>query len=633
MSVGSHEEIRNEGAILVTGVDHILDSVGAIGQDLAPVPRAPEDNGCAALDRSVFVYSDLNFLIPELVTGVQFRKGPYYAQEGDFSAAGSAHVNYANVLAQPIASASLGQDGWGRLLLAASPKVGEGTLLGAIELNGNDGPWDLPDDYRRINGVVRYSRGKVQNAFSLTGLFYGARWHATDQVPDRAIERGLISRFGAIDGTDGGRTARYSVVADYQRTSHSALTRVTAFASRYRLNLFSNFTFALDDPEHGDQFEQVDRRWVAGGRVAQTRKMRWGDRLGENTFGVQVRNDDIPVVGLYRTEARTRRSTTRQDAVTQTSVGVFAENELRWLPWLRTTAGIRVDGYRFDVRADDPANSGTTRSGLVSPKGGAVFGPWRNTELYVNAGTGYHSNDARGSTISRDPLTGEPAEPGTPLVRAKGAEVGFRTVAIPRMQSTVALWRLDFDSELLFLGDAGTTEAGRPSRRYGIEWTNYARLSSKVNADADLAWSRARFTNTRSGGGVHPWRRRTGRLARTDARTATRILRQRPDALLRRAAAHGRRHRQVGAYQPRQRAARLSRDAAHRSRRRRFQSVRHQGQRHRLFLYVEAAGRARCRSRRHSHASGAPAHGPARAQNPVLRTKTEKKLAVAVGLR
>jgi hypothetical protein len=449
-------------------------------------------------------YSDLNFLIPELVTGVQFRKGPYYAQDGDFSAAGSANVNYANVLVHPIVSASAGEDGWGRLLLAASPRLGAGTLLGAVELKGNDGPWDLPDDYRKFNGVVRYSRGNTQNAFSVTSLVYVASWDATDQVPDRAIQSGLIGRFGHIDATNGGRTARYSVAADYQRTSGNAVTRASAFVSRYRLNLFSNFTYFLDDAERGDQFEQADRRWVTGGRVSQTRRLRWGSRFGENTFGVQVRNDRIPAVGLYHTQGRERISTTRQDSVTQTSIGAFAENELRWLPWLRTSAGVRVDSYHLDVEAETAVNSGSRSSGLVSPKGGAIFGPWRSTELYVNAGFGYHSNDARGSTIAVDPSTGDPAERVTPLVRAKGAEIGFRTIAIPRLQSTVALWRLDLASELLFVGDAGTTEASRPSRRYGIEWTNFARLAPTVSADADLAWSRARFTDDDPAGAFIP---------------------------------------------------------------------------------------------------------------------------------
>ena len=430
-------------------------------------------------------YSDLNFLIPELVTGVQFKKGPYSAEEGDFSAAGSANINYANVLAQPIASVSAGGDGWGRLLMAASPRVGNGVLLGALELDHNDGPWTRPDDYQNVNGVLRFSRGDTQNAFSLTGLAYSGEWNSTDQVPDRAIDDGRISRFGNIDPSDGGRTARYSTVADFQHTSSSALTRVTAFASRYRLNLFSNFTYDLDDPVHGDQFEQADRRWVTGGRISQTRKMHWGNRRGENTFGVQLRNDDIPLVGLYHTENRVRLSTTREDAVTETSLGAFAENELRWLPWLRTTAGLRLDGYRFDVRSDDLANSGTRRSTIASPKGGAIFGPWKDTEFYVNAGYGYHSNDARGTTNARDPSTGDPADQVTPLVRARGGEVGFRSIAIPHMQTTVALWRLDLASELIFAGDAGTTEPSRPSERYGVEWTNYARLSSVLTVDGD----------------------------------------------------------------------------------------------------------------------------------------------------
>src|SRR5262249_37759769 len=145
----------------------------------------------------------------------------------------------------PVASVSVGQQGWSRLLVARSPKVGQGNLLAAIELNHNDGPWTLADDYRKFNGVLRYSRGDSQNAFSLTGLAYRSSWNSTDQVPDRAIAGGLISRFGNIDATDGGDTARYSAVADYQRSSGSVLTRGTAFVSRYRLNLFSNFTYAL----------------------------------------------------------------------------------------------------------------------------------------------------------------------------------------------------------------------------------------------------------------------------------------------------------------------------------------------------------------------------------------------------
>ena len=156
---------------------------------------------------------------------------------------------------------------------------------------------------------------------------------------------------------------------------------------------------------------------------------------------------------------------------------------------------LRADRYQFSVTSDNPLNSGDGSDGLVSPKVGAIFGPWSGTEVYLNAGTGFHSNDARGAVTTVDPVSGEPVDRVTPLVRAKGAEIGLRTVRIHGLQSTVALWYLGIDSELLFVGDAGTTEPGRPSRRVGVEWTNYARLAPWVTVDADLAFTNARFTD------------------------------------------------------------------------------------------------------------------------------------------
>jgi len=209
--------------------------------------------------------------------------------------------------------------------------------------------------------------------------------------------------------------------------------------------------------------------------------------------GVQVRNDDIPKVGLYHTKARQRLDTVREDAVMETSAGAYAQNETAWTPWLRSLAGLRVDGYRFDVDSNDPANGGTKTAGLVSPKGGVVIGPFRGTELYVNAGLGFHSNDARGTTITRDPVSGDPMSPVTPLVRASGAEVGVRTVAARHLQSSLTLWSLSLDSELIFVGDAGTTEAGRPSHRWGFELANYYSPRPWLIVDGDLSWASATF--------------------------------------------------------------------------------------------------------------------------------------------
>ena len=449
-------------------------------------------------------YSDLNFLIPELVSGVQFKKGPYFADEGDFSAAGAANINYVNRLDRPRAQLGAGADGWGRILGAASPRVGSGHVLAAIELKHNDGPWSRPDDYRTLNGVLRYSRGDNRNGLSITGMGYWADWDSTDQVPNRAFTSGLISRFGSIDGTDGGRISRESLAFELQRSAGSSSVRATAFLLHDGLNLFSNFTFFLDDPDNGDQFEQAERRTAVGGRVTYRRLGHLFDRHAESAVGMQVRRDWLDPIGLYRTVARRRVSTTREDEVGQTMAGVYAQSEVEWTRAVRTTLGLRTDVYQFDVTSDTAANSGRGSAALVSPKFSAAFGPWRGTELYASAGMGFHSNDARGAVITVDPRSGEPVDRVTPLVRATAAELGLRTVGVRGLQSTVALWYLALDSELVFVGDAGTTEAGRPSRRVGVEWTNYWRLRSWLTLDGDVSFARARFSQDAPEGNYIP---------------------------------------------------------------------------------------------------------------------------------
>jgi hypothetical protein len=395
---------------------------------------------------------------------------------------------------------SAGGDGWARLFGAASPRIGHGHLVAAVELSHNDGPWARPDDYRRVNSVIRYSHGDNRNAFSATGMGYASTWNSTDQIPSRGVATGGLSRFGNVDDTDGGRTARFSLSADWQRSTASSVTRVTAYGLRYRLNLFSNFTYFLDHPDEGDQFEQADRRMVYGGRITHRRAGRVGDMASELLVGVETRYDDIGTVGLYHTVARVRQQTTREDAVGQGSLGVFVQHKLQWTPWLRSSLGLRADRYRFSVDAGDRRNAGQDAAGLLSPKAALVLGPWKSTEIYANWGYGFHSNDARDTTIAVDPSTGAPVDRVTPLVRAKGEELGIRSTALRRLQTTVALWRLDLDSELLFVGDAGTTEAGRPSRRYGIEWSAYYAPTRWLTIDGDLAVSHARFRNHDSAG-------------------------------------------------------------------------------------------------------------------------------------
>ena len=328
-------------------------------------------------------YSDTNVLMPEIISGVQFKKGPYYAEDGDFSAAGSANVNYVNQLDRAIASASVGGQGWGRLFGAASPRVGGARLLAAFEVTHNDGPWELPDDLRKVNGILRYSRGDTQNGISVTGLAYSAEWHSTDQVPTRAIDRRFISRFGTIDPTDGGKTSRYTVVIDGQRASNNASTRITAFAQRYALNLFSNFTYFLNDPVNGDQFEQADRRWVTGGRTTYRRLNRLFGRHVESAVGLQLRHDAIGQIGLFRTIARGRvpphthatgsGHAEREDVVGETSVGLFGQTDVEWSRVFRTILGLRGDGFRFDVRSSNTFELGPRLRRAAQPEihGGA----------------------------------------------------------------------------------------------------------------------------------------------------------------------------------------------------------------------------------------------------------------------
>jgi hypothetical protein len=445
-------------------------------------------------------YADSNFIIPELVSGVQYRKGPYYAENGDFSSAGSADINYFNRLERPILNFTGGSDDYLRFLGAVSPKVGNGNLLTAFEALYSNGPWVEKDQLHKYNGVVRYSQGDALSGFSITGLGYWATWNSTEQTAKRAIDSGLIDRFGNLDPSDKGSSFRYALIGDWQRSGGSSTTRITGFAQRYGVQLFNNFTYFLNDPVNGDQFEQYERRWTVGGGVTHTRLGQLGQYDMQYQFGADVRRDSVGgPLGLHLTRDNVRLSTIRADEADEFSTGVFGEAEIEWSRVVRTTFGLRGDFYHYDVTSNNSANSGTASEGIVSPKFTAVFGPWGSTELYANAGLGFHSNGALGATVQVDPITGDPVERASPYARSKGAEFGVRTVRIPRLQTTATLWYLGFDSELVYVGDSGSTEAGPPSRRIGLEVANYYHPHPWITVDGDIAFSRARYLEVPAG--------------------------------------------------------------------------------------------------------------------------------------
>jgi hypothetical protein len=448
-------------------------------------------------------YTDLNFLIPELIDRIGFSKGPYQAENGDFSSVGTAHIRYLDRLPSNIASLGAGSFNYGRALLAGSPQVGAGNLLYALEYRTADGPWDLPQDLHTYNGVLRYSGGAPDNRFSITGMAYDAKWNSTDQIPLRALDTGL-SRWGTVDPTSGGRSSRYSVSGQWNQSTGNVTRTASAYVAQSSLDLWSNFTYFLDNPVNGDQFKQSERRVFYGGEFAQTWFHHWGERHMHNTLGVQAREDRLRPVALYLTEARSELSTVREDRVTVSSVAPYFSNRIEWAEWFRTIAGVRADFYRFDVAAGIEENSGKETDSRVSPKLSAIFGPWADTEFFLNWGRGFHSNDARGTTIRVDPKTGDPADRVDPLVRTTGYEAGVRSAPIAGLTTSVALWALDQDSELLFVGDAGTTEASRPSKRRGIEWLVQYAPRTGVSFDFTAAWTRARFEGADPAGDFIP---------------------------------------------------------------------------------------------------------------------------------
>lgn len=443
-------------------------------------------------------YLDLNFLIPELVDRMTYRKGPYWAEEGDFSSAGAVHIDYARKLDRPFLQTDLGQGNYRRLLTAGSPEMGDGRLLYGLEVLNNDGPWKLAEGSQRLNGLLRYGWGSKDEGGDMALMAYDGKWRSTDQVPQRAVDAGLIDRYGYVDPTDGGETHRYSLSGQWRGRDGDSRWQANAYAIDYGLKLWSNFTYATD-PIHGDQFLQTDQRRVYGGSASRSWISDWNGRTVESILGIQSRLDRIGKVGLYLTTDRQQWGTVREDALDEDYHALYGQTLVQWSDWFRSQVGMRGNFQRYRVSSDNAANSGNASAHLWSPKLALIFGLWNGTEFYYNQGLGFHSNDARGALTRvnpdpRSPAFGSAVALVTPLVRSRGQEAGLRTAPLPGLQLSAVLWRLDITSELLFTGDAGTTEPSRPSHRQGLELAAYWRPLQSLTVDADLALSHARYT-------------------------------------------------------------------------------------------------------------------------------------------
>jgi len=510
-------------------------------------------------------YSDMNTVIPEFVKDVSYEKGPYYANVGDFSSAVSAHLEFFKTLPQNFVQFEGGKFGYGRTVFGVSQNVGKGSLLYGGEAYHDNGPWTTHEDnFFKYNGLLTYSQGEDDKGFSITARAYRGIWHSSDQIPVNAFP--LVGYFGTLNPTDGGASQRYSLQSEWHRRSANSETKVTAYGFYYDLNLFSDFTYYLIDPNKGDQFEQQDRRWVAGFDAHHKIFSTWFGRKVENAFGLQLRNDWVHN-GLFRTENRVRTdkndinacndepipqcvsnpnliailpAATDLNRFTETTGSVYVENKIQWSEKFRSVVALRGDDSKYVVTNLNPTyvspifgsvnfaqlNSGSATKFMPSPKASLIFGPWGKTEFYAQGGFSFHSNDARGSTQREQPISPDnpfPASstPISPLVQTKGGEIGARTSVVPHLQSTLALWYLHSNSELMQDGDTGGTSASeQSSNRYGVEWANYYMPVEHVSFDFDIADSRAQFTQidpadaayTNVGSGQYPVQGPGGKL-------------------------------------------------------------------------------------------------------------------------
>lgn len=458
-------------------------------------------------------YSDLNFLIPQIVSAIDYTKGPYYAGIGDFGSVASAHTRIANEIPNQ-ARVTVGTDGYQELFGGGTIRLGDDRrLLAAIDLAHYDGPWKPAQDFKKVNATLRYSQGNATDGLSVTGMFYQSGGGLITDQPLRAVEAGLIDRFGTLDPSDRSVSLRYSLSAHLAKPVGAGQLAVSLYAIHSTMTLWNNFTHYLYDPVNGDQASQSEDRNTLGGTAAYTFQNRFGTLQSETVVGLQARYDTA-FVDRKHTRGRTTTldycNLQQDDAPTLTYAAVngyctadrvqmldiapYVQNTLHWTPWLRTIVGLREEYYRA---SDVSFVTGTRGSGdqwLAQPKASVAVGPFAKTELYASYGRGFHSNDVRG-VYGTVPAVGTPLASGsTPLLaQTTGFEIGIRSNIIPRLSLQLAVFQQDFDSELRYNADTGQDEAGAPSRRKGLEVSGQYHPFRWLELNADLAFAKPRY--------------------------------------------------------------------------------------------------------------------------------------------
>ncbi|BCA55773.1 putative TonB-dependent receptor [Nitrospira sp. KM1] len=437
-------------------------------------------------------YADLNFIIPETIEGLDVYKGAYLPEFGDFDTAGAVNFRTREVVKEGLVQAAGGQFDTQRYILMFSPTKDKVRTLFAGEGYYTNGPFQNDNRYFRANLLGKMTTNFTsRDELSVTGTFHKAQWNASGEIPLRAVDDGTLDRFGAIDPSEGGKTLRTTGKLNYHYDTPSrGQFFVNAYAQYYKFDLYTNFTYFLNDPVNGDGIQQHDTRVMYGGDLGYKQR---GELLGIpsiGTIGLQTRVDNIHA-RLGTQVARNPLGTTTDSDILEASYAPYLKAELQPLSWMRVNGGVRAEMFTFDVRnrcetcAEQPA--GRTTSGLVLPKANLILGPWVRTELFANYGEGYHSNDARSAV----------APGSSPLARARTYEVGLRSKPWGEegIELIATLWAIDLKSELVFVGDEGTTESRGPTRRRGVEAAVRGQVWGPLYVNGSITWSKAEFTN------------------------------------------------------------------------------------------------------------------------------------------
>jgi hypothetical protein len=485
--IGQHHGGGKADQILFRGFDSDHGTDFAVFVDGIPVNMVSHAHGQG--------YADLHWLIPETIDRIEMYKGPYFAHLGDFATSGAMNIVTKRRDKDSSFSVAGGNYNTQRYVGILSPP--EGMLFSpyvAFEAYHNDGPFKHENNYIRYNVFTKLSLlSTPSNNLTFLGTFFKTDWDASGEIPARAVRDGTLGRFDSVDPTEGGKSERQNLSLIYNYTDANQSFTAQSWASWYKLQLWSNFTFFLNDPVNGDGIEQFDKRFLTGSNINYRRNYAfWGFPM-ETLVGFQSRFDHIRV-SLYNQARRHRLSTTSSNDIEQTNLGWFAQQEIKPTTWLRTQIGVRLDNFWYDVNqrgaAAEPV-SGAASASIVNPKVNVILTPFndnnfaKGVNLFVNFGGGYHSNDAR--VFVQDP--------DKKIPRYLGGELGFRSRFFDRVDFTLAYWRAHLESELVFVGDEGTFEPAGPSKRQGIETEVRYDILPWLSYDLDVSYTWAKFLN------------------------------------------------------------------------------------------------------------------------------------------